>query len=157
MAEALATKWKVPENEAQELAKLSVGCIGWAVEAWQDASILETRNRRLERLTDTAAAGLEDRFAYAAEIAGLLPQQRTAVRETLDLWAEWWRDLLLEKASADDDAEPAAPDLTKGALLTAVREILRTQELLDMNINPRLALESLMLSLPKVEGAVSQL
>ncbi len=158
VAEALTTKWEVPAEEAQELAKLSNGCIGWATEAWQDSSIMETRDRRLERLTDTVAVGLEERFAYAAELAGLLPQQRTAMRETLDLWAEWWRDLLVEKASTEEDAEQASPTsaLTKGALLAAVHEILRTQELLDMNINPRLALEALMLSLPRIEGVTSQ-
>lgn len=158
VAEALTTKWEVPAEEAQELAKLSNGCIGWATEAWQDSSIMETRDRRLERLTDTVAVGLEERFAYAAELAGLLPQQRTAMRETLDLWAEWWRDLLVEKASTEEDAEQASPTsaLTKGALLAAVHAILRTQELLDMNINPRLALEALMLSLPRIEGVTSQ-
>ena len=158
VAEALITKWEVPEEEARDLAALSNGCIGWAAEAWGDASILETRNRRLERLTDTVAAGLEERFAYAAELAGLLPQQRTAMHETLDLWAEWWRDLLVTKATAEEDDDTASPGdgPTKGALLAAVREILRTQELLDMNINPRLALEALMLSLPRVEGAAVQ-
>jgi DNA polymerase-3 subunit delta' len=158
VAEALMTKWEVPEEEARDLAKLSNGCIGWATEAWQDASILETRDRRLERLTNTVAASLEERFAYAAELAGLLPQQRTAMHETLDLWAEWWRDLLVTKATAEenDDTVSHGDSPTKGALLAAVREILRTQELLDMNINPRLALEALMLSLPRVESATVQ-
>lgn len=158
VAEALTTRWEVPDEEAQELAKLSNGCIGWATEAWDDSSIMETRDRRLERLTDTVAAGLEERFAYAAELAGLMPQQRTAMHETLNLWAEWWRDLLVEKASTEDDAEASSPTkgLTKGALLAAIREILRTQELLDMNINPRLALEALMLSLPRIEDAATR-
>ena len=39
---------------------------------------------------------------------------------------------------------------TEGDLLLAVREVLRTQDLLDRNVNPRLALEALMLSLPRV-------
>ena len=117
---------------------------------------METRDRRLERLTDTVAAGLEERFAYAAELAGLLPQQRTAMHETLDLWAGWWRDLLVSKATSEEDTTSPVDGLTKGVLLAAVREVLRTQELLDMNINPRLALESLMLSLPTVESTVFQ-
>ena len=157
VAEALMSRWEVPEDEARDLAVLSNGCIGWAAEAWNDASILETRDRRLERLTATVSAGLEERFAYASELAGLLPQQRTAVRETLGLWAEWWRDLLVAKAGVAQDVGSSTPgaDLTQGALLAAVREILRTQELLDMNVNPRLALESLMLSLPGVRGAAA--
>lgn len=153
VAEALTARWEVPNEDAFALANLSNGCIGWAAEAWVDPSILETRDRRLERLTTTVSAGMEERFAYAAEIAGLLPQQRTAVRETLDLWAKWWRDLLITKASTgeDVDTESFTTEPTTGALLAAVAQILRTQELLNMNINPRLAMEALMLSLPQIQ------
>ena len=152
VAEALTTKWEVPDKDALALANLSNGCIGWAAEAWVDSSIIETRDRRLQRLTTTVSAGLEERFAYAAEIAGLLPQQRTAVRETLDLWAKWWRDRLITKANTSEsvDAEPSSTEPTTTTLLTLVGQILRTQELLDMNVNPRLALEALMLSWPWV-------
>ena len=140
----------MPDEDALVLANLSNGCIGWAAEAWVDSSIMETRDRRLQRLTATVSAGLEERFAYAAEIAGLLPQQRTAVRETLDLWAKWWRDLLITKAHTSEgvDTEPPTTEPTTTTLLAAVGQILRTQELLDMNVNPRLALEALMLSWP---------
>ncbi|MEC9141091.1 MAG: DNA polymerase III subunit delta' [Chloroflexota bacterium] len=152
VTEALTTKWEVPDKDASALANLSNGCIGWAAEAWVDSSIMETRDRRLQRLTTAVSAGLEERFAYAAEIAGLLPQQRTAVRETLDLWAKWWRDLLITKAniSAGVDAESSTTEPTTTTLLTVVGQILRTQELLDMNVNPRLALEALMLSWPRI-------
>ncbi|SVB52677.1 uncharacterized protein METZ01_LOCUS205531, partial [marine metagenome] len=153
VTEALTTRWEMPNEDAFALANLSNGCIGWAAEAWADSSILETRGRRLERLTATVSAGMEERFAYAAEIAGLLPQQRTAVRETLDLWAKWWRDLLIMKARTDEDVDTEAftTQPTKDALLAAVAQILRTQELLNMNINPRLAMEALMLSLPRIQ------
>ena len=150
VTEALTTRWEVPEKEASALANLSNGRIGWAAEAWIDSSIMETRDRRLQRITATVSAGLEDRFAYAAEIAGLLPQQRTAVRETLDLWATWWRDRLITKAHTSEgfDTESPTTEPTTTTLLAAVGQILRTQELLDMNVNPRLTLEALMLSLP---------
>ena len=149
VAEALTSRWEVPEAQARELASLSAGRLGWAVRAWEDPAVLETRDRRLERLTAAAEGGIEERFAYAAELANLLPQQRTAVRETLDLWAEWWLERLSARAEADsDDAPVEGPN--RGDLLLAVREVLRTQDLLDRNANPRLALEALMLSLPHV-------
>ena len=140
---------RCPEPQARELASLSAGRLGWAVGAWEDPAVLETRDRRLERLTAAAEGGIEERFAYAAELANLLPQQRTAVRETLDLWAEWWLERLSSRAEADDgDAPVEGPN--RGDLLVAVREVLRTQDLLDRNANPRLALEALMLALPRV-------
>ena len=155
VTEALTSRWEVPEAQARELASLSAGRLGWAVRAWEDPAVLETRDRRLERLTAAAEGGIEERFAYAAELANLLPQQRTAVRETLDLWAEWWLERLSARAEADsDDAPVEGPN--RGDLLLAVREVLRTQDLLDRNANPRLALEALMLSLPRVpSGAVT--
>ena len=149
VTEALTSRWEVPEAQARELASLSAGRLGWAVLAWEDPAVLETRDRRLERLTAAAEGGIEERFAYAAELANLLPQQRTAVRETLDLWAEWWLERLSARAEADGgDALVEGPN--RGDLLLAVREVLRTQDLLDRNANPRLALEALMLALPRV-------
>ena len=149
VAEALTTRWEAPEATANELAALSGGRLGWAVRAWEDPAVLETRDRRLERLTAAAEGGIEERFAYAAELANLLPQQRTAVRETLDLWAEWWLERLSARAGAvEDGVSDEGP--TTGDLLGAVREVTRTQDLLDRNVNPRLALEALMLALPRV-------
>ena len=149
VAEALKTRWEAPEATANELAALSGGRLGWAVRAWEDPAVLETRDRRLERLTAAAEGGIEERFAYAAELANLLPQQRTAVRETLDLWAEWWLERLSARAGAvEDEVSDEGP--TTGDLLGAVREVTRTQDLLDRNVNPRLALEALMLALPRV-------
>lgn len=148
VADALTTRWEVPEAQARELASLSGGRLGWGVRAWEDPAVLETRDRRLERLTAAAEGGIEERFAYAAELANLLPQQRTAVRETLDLWAEWWLERLSARAGAGED-EVADEGPTTGDLLAAAREVLRTQELLDRNVNPRLALEALMLALPQ--------
>lgn len=153
--QALATRWDVPEKDALALANQSNGCLGWAAQAWVDSSIIETRDRRLQRITATVSAGLEERFTYAAEIAGLLPLQRTVVRETLDLWAKWWRDLLVTKAQTNEGfgTEPNTTEPTTTTLIAAVGQILRTQELLDMNVNPRLALEALMLSLPWIPDA----
>ncbi len=148
VTEALTTRWEVPVETAGELASLSAGRLGWAVRAWEDPGILETRDRRLERLTAAAEGGIEERFAYAAELANLLPQQRTAVRETLDLWAEWWLERL--EAGVGGEMNGEAPG--RGALLQAVREVLRTQDLLDRNVNPRLALEALMLALPRASA-----
>ena len=151
VADALVGRWEVPEAQARDLAVLSDGRLGWAVRAWEDPAVLETRDRRLERLTAAAEGGIEERFAYAAELANLLPQQRTAVRETLDLWAEWWLERLSAQADVDE-GEAVGVELSTSELLSAAREVIRTQDLLDRNVNPRLALEALMLALPRVSA-----
>ena len=160
VAEALVSRWEVPTDQAAELARLARGCIGWALRAWRDATVLETRARRLERLIKVSGGSLEERFAHAGELAALLAQERTAVREVLDLWSAWWRDLLVVRAGAAAVAVQADPPTVQQAqgftvqeLVAALRALLRTQDLLDRNVNPRLALEELALSLPYPRGA----
>ena len=156
--EALETRWEVPSEEAKELARLSRGCIGWAIRAREDPELLETQARRLERLASLPSATLEERFAYAAELAGLIPQHRTAVRETLDLWCTWWRDLLVAGVGAEEaalypgatrEATKSVQGYTSTQLVQAIRAVQRTEELLDLNVNPRLALEELLLNIPE--------
>ena len=160
VAQALASRWEVPSEQAEELAMLSRGCIGWALRAWRDPTVLETRARRLERLIKVSGASLEERFAHAGELAGLLAQERSAVREVLELWCAWWRDLLVVRAGAptvavqaDATTREQAQGFTVQELVAALRALLRTQDLLDRNVNPRLALEELALSLPYPQGA----
>ena len=155
VAQALESRWEVPADQAGELALLSRGCIGWALRAWRDPTILETRARRLERLIKVSAGSLEERFAHAGELAGLLAQERSAVREVLELWSAWWRDLLVVRTGAAGAAFQADPSIAEHAqgftvqeLVAALRALLRTQDLLDRNVNPRLALEELALTLP---------
>ena len=159
VAEALESRWGASPEEAGRLARLCRGCIGWAIQALQDPAILETRARRLERVAALSSASLEERFAYAADLAALMPQQRTALRETLDVWATWWRDALIAQAGSPElalDQEgveapiPRAWGLTSTKVAQAIRDILHVQQLLEANVNPRLALEGLMLSLPRV-------
>ena len=63
--------------------------------------------------------------------------------------------LALNKAQTNEGfgTEPNTTEPTTTTLIAAVGQILRTQELLDMNGNPRLALEALMLSLPWIPDA----
>ena len=77
------------------------------------------------------------------------------MREVLELWSAWWRDLLVVRTGAANvavHADPATAEQARGftvpELVVALRALLRTQDLLDRNVNPRLALEELALSLP---------
>ena len=160
VAQALESRWEVPSDQAQELARLCRGSIGWALRAWRDPTVLETRARRLERLIKVSGGSLEERFAHAGELAALLAQERSAVREVLELWSAWWRDMLVVRAGAVNVAVQADPTTREQAqgftvqeLVAALRALLRTQDLLDRNVNPRLALEELALSLPYPRGA----
>jgi len=147
----------VPQQEAEELARLSRGCLGWALSTLSDPGLLETRRQRLERISSLMAATLEERFAYASELASLHFRDRDEVRETLYLWLGWWRDLLLLGQGATEFVhnidwlealEKHAGVLTESQKLQVIASIQDTLDALDQNANPRLALEVLMLSVP---------
>jgi len=81
----------------------------------------------------------------------------------LDLWLEWWRDLLLVKtgcceAITNVDLETTLVDMTRGYSLAQIKAFINSiqaaGEQLRQNANPRLVLEVLMLSISGREGVV---
>jgi len=152
--EALMERWQVPTHEADLLAHLSAGRLGWAVQAIGDeGQLLERRALRLEELGELLGGTRAERFAYAATLAS----DREAMKETLDLWLGWWRDVVLLAANAE--AAPinrdqlaslrhAADTFGLDSAARAVESIQRTVSFLPRNVNARLALEVLLLDLP---------
>ncbi|MBI2856376.1 MAG: DNA polymerase III subunit delta' [Chloroflexi bacterium] len=145
-------------REALELARLSGGRIGWALEAARDPEIVSQYVRELERFAVLLDSGLEKRFAYAEEVASLFSRNREAALEQLRTAIGWWRYLLLVKEAGDELAPsiPARDSLQQSArwistaeAVKAIRGTRETIDCLEANVNPRLALEVLMLSLPR--------
>ncbi|MDP2730806.1 MAG: DNA polymerase III subunit delta' [Dehalococcoidales bacterium] len=150
----------VEPEKARLLAKLSRGCPGWAISASLDDSLLQQRAERLDRLLTLISADAEERFTYAAQLAAQFGQNRGLVQEELNLWLDWWRDLLLVKAGLIDnitniDRLDSLSDLAGGYTLAQIRasidSLLMAWEQLKQNANPRLVLEVLMLDMPEAE------
>ena len=144
-------------GEADRLARLSSGRMGWAIIAAADPSILQKRNEELERIGQIAAAPLEERFAYASELATLCFRNRESATEVLNLWLSWWRDLLLAREGHEgflcnvdwsETLSSRAGLYTMSQLVGFIRAIFQTLDSLEQNVNPRLALEMLMLEIP---------
>ena len=157
MIEVLVTQYEATPVQAEQLFRLSRGCMGWAVGALQDPQILEQRQADLEKLQETLKAGLETRFTYANEVATMFGKERGAAQELLALWLRWWRDLLLIKEGADtflhntdheDSLKNQASSLNTVEILQFINRLTQTMSSLDSNANPRLAMEVLMLNLP---------
>ena len=153
----LVSEYAAAPEIAEQLARLSRGCLGQAVNALRDAQILEQRDADLERLLEVCDGGLDARFDYAAELATRFNRDREATRELLFLWLRWWRDLLLIKEGAEEYVHNAdrimplrlqATRLTTAQVVAFIKRLNRTLEALDANANARLALETLMLGLP---------
>ena len=157
LADKLVAGYAAAPEMAEQLARLSRGCLGQAVNALRDGQILEQREADLERLEEVCEGGLDARFNYAAELAARFNRDRDATRELLYLWLRWWRDLLLIKEGAEQYVHNAdriiplrlqATRLTTAQVVAFIKRLNLTLEALDRNANARLALEVLMLNLP---------
>ena len=157
LSEYLVSKLGVEPDQARRLARLARGCPGWAINVLDDPDNLDAYREQLSQVSLVASSPLDARFNYANNLAGTFSGDREAVRQELYLWERWWRDVLLvkeglpERVHNDDwlaelttHAHAASiPDVV--SFLESVRETL---SVLDANVNPRLALECLMLAVP---------
>jgi len=161
---ALISRWDIEPQRAKLLARLSHGCLGWALSAALDDSLLQQRTEGVQRLLDIINADYEESFAYAAELAAQFSQRRGSVQEVLDLWLDWWRDLLLVKVGCNEaitnvDFEATLIDSARGYKLAQIKafinDIQAAGEQLRQNANPQLVLEVLMLSMPRRKESIS--
>ena len=152
--QALEEQWGATEEQAELLAHLSGGRLGWAVRTLEDAQGLARRARRLDDLAALIDGSIVERFRYVERLA----QDPVATQETLDLWLGWWRDVLLIACEADAvltnvDRQDAVRGCARRFGVAVSAEIvgaLRSAiEKLRQNANPRLTLEVLMLDLPR--------
>jgi len=158
--ETLINSYNVAANKAKLLSQLCHGCFGWALSALANNDVLEQRTQRmttlLSLLTPTGRS-LGQRFAYAQELASQLSQNRRAGAEIIEIWLDLWRDLMLIKSSCQGaiiniDYEMALEEQARGLSLSEIKGFLTNlcllEERISRNVNPRLALEWLMLNLP---------
>lgn len=154
---ALNERRSLESAKTELLSRLCHGRLGWALTAADDDSLLERRDQLLERLLEVIRGDNEARFDYAAQLAAQFGQNRASVREVLDLWLDWWRDLLLVKLGSSDtitniDQEAELVEISQGYSLAQIRDFIGSiqsaAEQLGQNANPRLALEVLMLAIP---------
>jgi len=154
---ALSSRWDIEQSRAKLLARLSCGCLGWALLAAFDGGLLQQRAEKLDELLNVINTDYEGRFAYVTQLVTLFHKSRGLVQEILDLWLDWWRDLMLIKVGCSDsitniDFEAVLLKMAKGYRLAQIRSFIDSIReagvQLRQNANPRLVLEVLMLSIP---------
>lgn len=157
---ALAEGWQVETEEAALLARLANGRLGWAATQRADREGASRRYAQLEQLWQLVAAGRVARLDFAEQLAaGRDNQQLFAM---LELWAGWWRDVLLAQTGCLDaccniDQRPVLARQAAALSPAAVRGYLYTLQRLDgylhHTVNTRLALDILVLRLPHTTAA----
>jgi len=157
LAQGLERLLGAPVERAQEVARLAGGRVGWAVEAVRDGGLLQERQEQLDRLRQVLAADTLGRLRWARDLS----DEPDALPGLLDLWAGWWRDLLLCRAGCLDlvanvdyqgAIEATARSFDEASLLQGLRALSDARRRLDANANPRLTLEVLFLTLGQAQG-----
>ena len=158
----LATIPGLASEKITLLAKLSGGCLGKALLAAGDDSLLSAREARLNEFAALLNQGWEERLSYIQQ----LPSARQEVAEVLALWISWCRDVLLLKYNCVE----AITNLDRSADLKAWAGMLTITEVKDFidclnaavanlayNANLRLLLEVVMLDMPRKEKRAGSL
>jgi DNA polymerase III subunit delta' len=154
LANWLRTAWHAKEG-AEDLAALAHGRPGWAVRALADPARLAAAERWAAELPALAFADVDIILGYAVRFGqGPAADQRLVAGEALRAFTGWLRDALMVQAGLAE--APMSPS-RRGALEQWVARVSpahlraslaaaqRTQLLIDQNVNPRLAMEVLLL------------
>jgi DNA polymerase-3 subunit delta' len=151
--QALLARWHVAGEDATLISALAAGRMGWAVQAVEKEDLLAEREAQLETLTRLPMLDRVQRF----DLAQRLCSESEKLKGILELWLLWWRDLLFTGHNCPElvvnvDMRPLlqnqATSISPLESLSMIRRILRTLEILDQNVNARLALEVLLLDVP---------
>ena len=91
-------------------------------------------------------------------LAQRLSRNAPALPDVFDLWLSWWRDLMLVKSGTGQsltnvDREQTvcieAQNYTLAEIDTCLRAIQRAAQQIEQNVSPRVAMEVLLLGLPR--------
>lgn len=144
-------------EQATMIARWAAGRIGWALRAARDPGLLSARQQQMDNLVTLLNQKWVERLRM---VEGL--SKRENLREILQLWQVWWRDVVLVASNcADlvtnsdrlDTLHQLAQAYGMGPAGSAYRNVGSALEMLEQNVNPRLALEGLVLSWNKTQTA----
>jgi DNA polymerase III subunit delta' len=155
---ALSERWGADAATAPDLAALANGRLGWAVRALEQPELRMQRAELLASLAELTGMPRAERIRQA----GTLASDAEAVRQTLELWTLWWRDVVLAACGATNlattgaartEAERQGRALGRERTQAFLQGLLDARAVLDQNANTRLTLEVLMLDLPHLPAA----
>ncbi len=149
----------VPPEIAEAAAAFSSGAPGWAIRASAEPELIEERGSIVEQAAAWIDSSDFDRIATAFAMSDVLTKQRAESLAVIEASAGLWRDSMLIRSGNSDrivfrahsdltDRLAGSHDITE--LLGALSAVWTCLEDLRINVRPRLALESMVLSWPRM-------
>jgi DNA polymerase-3 subunit delta' len=155
LEKGLLDRWPENPDQARLLAHLSGGRPGYAIYLKDHPGILEQRSAWLNEHERLLHSRITDRFDFAEKYS----KDKESSRQMLIAWLSYWRDILLRAAGAGASLtnldqsmqiEERAARLGIPTARSVVAAIEHTLGIIDRNANLRLALEVLLLDLPRL-------
>jgi DNA polymerase III subunit delta' len=146
---------QLPAEQAALLAHLSGGRAGFALKLHDEPERLTMRQNWLDDLLQLLDSNRVARFAYAESLS----KDKEKARQVLQLWLSYWRDILLGAAGASTpiinldraaEIEGLIDKLDIHSAQITVKSIERSIHHLQTNVNARVAIEVLLLDLPRL-------
>jgi DNA polymerase-3 subunit delta' len=166
LADSLAKIEGLKTAPVEQLAHISGGCPGRAIELGRSADLFRKRRERIEEGLDLLHTGIVERFSYAEKTTRRnekMNQNRDELRLVLQAWTSLWRDIYLASSGASPyitNIDFSSEIMLCAAVVNAVDTLACLKELnsglwkLDNNVNLRLLMEIILLGWPELEKQV---
>lgn len=157
LEDALIKHWKTEKDQARRLSHLALGSPGTAVRYLQDERLLTRNQNCLEDALRLLRGNHHDRFQYAEHES----KDREKLKGTLQTWLGFWRDLLilsqnpqlpLMNLDIKSHLESLVMQIPLENIKKCITDLDSGLDKLEMNANPRLVLEVLLLDWPYIKG-----
>lgn len=157
IATALVERHGLDADRADLIAHVAAGRPGRALDLAAGADGLAERAEKLGELVQLDAGTKTERLKGAEKLAQTHSRSPENTERWLELLLLWWRDVLLVRAGCEelvvnrdrlDALRKRAAGLSVGQAHRALRAIEQTNQYLAENVQARIALEYLLLSLP---------
>lgn len=162
LAAWLVAQRDLDRETAAAVARLAGGRAGWAVAALDEGEPLEVRRTQTEEARRVLLSSRAERLAYAQSLAGRGGGEPVNALNALEHWIAWWRDMLLvgtdcpERVTHQAEQERLQADAGRyrsAEVARFLRALVETREHLRRGVNPRLALEAMLLQAPAAGGS----
>lgn len=149
----------VDSEVAAAAASFSNGAPGWAIRASADPLLIEESASVVEQAASWIDSTAFERVATALALADSIPKERAESVAVVEATAGLWRDsLLVRSGNSDRIVYRAHSELTARLagscelteLLVALSSVWTCLDDVRINVRPRLALESMVLSWPRI-------
>jgi len=153
---ATLTECGASSETANDLARLARGSVGWALQAFKQPKLVAQREDVVRRASRVLDLSLDERLQLAEELVADR-KDRSAVRRNVEILVLLAHDMVLAREGLPPRLVNAAqePALTASArrcslsqLRCYVKSLGTAMERIDQNVDPRLALEAVMVGLP---------